>query len=98
MPLPWTPNELGQMSLPGLLIAALIVLWRAYQSKSRLVVKLVEQLDANTHLLAEVPAALERLNDALSERLARIERRQGLTENEVLDEQTLSEARRGRRK
>ncbi|MBX9601245.1 MAG: hypothetical protein K2X35_09580 [Bryobacteraceae bacterium] len=86
------------MSVPGLLIAALIVLWRAYQAKNRLVVRLVEQLDANTRLLAELPATLERLNEALSERLGRIERRQGLTDEEVSDEQLLSEARRARRK
>ena len=98
MPGTWSPTDLGQMSLPGLLIVALVALWRAYQGKSRLVIKLVEQLDANTHLLAELPATIERLNEALSERLARIERRQGLNEGEVLDEQILSEARRARRK
>lgn len=96
--MPWNPNEVGEMSVPGLLIAALIVLWRAYQAKNRLVVRLVEQLDANTRLLAELPATLERLNEALSERLGRIERRQGLTDEEVSDEHLLSEARRSRRK
>lgn len=59
------PPDFEKMGLIAVLGTAVVVLWRAYQEKSRLLERCLKQLGEQTAMLERVPEALDRLRERL---------------------------------